>query len=108
MGKPLGISFFSWLAVRLRLAERPPDFKWREIIAASFLAGIGFTMSIFIADAAFESAALLAEAKLGVFAASLAAAVIGIGALAVTTRRREQVTARSPEGQPATAEAGAS
>ncbi len=108
IGKPLGISLFSWLAVRLRLAERPPDFQWREIIAASFLAGIGFTMSIFIADAAFESAALLAEAKLGVFAASLAAAVIGIGGLALTTRRREQVTARGTEGLPAAAEAGAS
>ena len=63
--------------IRLNLAELPPNVGWRQLIRASFLAGIGFTMSLFIASAAFNDAALLAEAKLGILMASILAGIIG-------------------------------
>ena len=55
VGKPLGISFFSWLAIRLGWAEMPAGVQWPQFISASFLAGIGFTMSLFISGAAFAT-----------------------------------------------------
>ncbi|GAB4468388.1 MAG: Na+/H+ antiporter NhaA [Anaerolineae bacterium] len=77
MGKSIGISLFSWLAVRLGLADLPEGLKWRQLVAASWLAGIGFTMSIFIANLAFEGSNLLEAAKFGIIIASLLAAVLG-------------------------------
>jgi NhaA family Na+:H+ antiporter len=77
LGKPLGITLFSYLAVRLGIAELPVNVGWRQIFAASWLAGIGFTMSLFIAGAAFTDAALLDQAKVGILAASLLAGLIG-------------------------------
>ncbi len=77
LGKPLGVTLLSWLAIRLGLAEMPGDIEWRQLISASFLAGIGFTMSLFIAGAAFKDPALLDEAKLGILVASLLAGLIG-------------------------------
>jgi NhaA family Na+:H+ antiporter len=55
LGKPIGIVGFSWLAIRLRLASLPGGVAWRQIIGVGVLAGIGFTMSLFIADLAFGS-----------------------------------------------------
>ncbi len=77
LGKVIGISLFSWLAVFFRLAQKPKGASWMAIIGVSFLGGIGFTMSLFIASLAFPSAAILAEAKLGIFAGSLIAGTIG-------------------------------
>jgi NhaA family Na+:H+ antiporter len=77
LGKPLGVTLFSWLAVRLRLAELPSGCGWRPLHAVSWLAGIGFTMSLFITGVAFGDGARVTEAKLGIFAASLLAAVMG-------------------------------
>lgn len=76
-GKPLGITLFSWLAVKSGLAALPKRVTWRHIRGAGWLAGIGFTMSIFVADLAFADKEQLAVAKLGVFCASLWAGVIG-------------------------------
>lgn len=76
VGKQLGVTFFAWLAVRARLAELPRGVGWREIYGVGWLAGIGFTMSLFIAHLAFDGASLLAVAKVGVLAASL---ISGIG-----------------------------
>jgi NhaA family Na+:H+ antiporter len=78
LGKPLGISLLSWVAIRLNFTELPPNFSWRQLISTSFLAGIGFTMSLFIASAAFDDIALLAEANLGISIASVLAGVIGL------------------------------
>ena len=85
IGKPLGISLLTWLAIRLNLAELPPNVGWRQLISASFLAGIGFTMSLFIASAAFNDAALLAEAKSGILIASILAGIIGSVLLVITS-----------------------
>jgi len=77
VGKPLGITLLTWLAVRLNLAELPRDVGWTQLISTSILAGIGFTMSLFIASAAFNDATLLAEAKLGILIASVLAGILG-------------------------------
>ena len=78
IGKPLGVMLVSWLAVRLRICALPPQMRWSHMLLAGLLAGIGFTMAIFIATLAFADAALLNAAKLGVLAASACAAVLGL------------------------------
>jgi NhaA family Na+:H+ antiporter len=75
-GKQIGITLFSWVSVRLRLASLPTGVGWKHIYGAGWLAGIGFTMSIFIATLAFESEDLQV-AKTAILAASLIAGVGG-------------------------------
>lgn len=77
LGKPLGILAFSWLAVRLRLADLPERVSWKQILGVGVLGGIGFTMSLFITNLAFRQSNLIADAKVGIFAASLLAGIIG-------------------------------
>jgi NhaA family Na+:H+ antiporter len=77
IGKPVGITLFAWLATRAGVAERPADTSWGMLHGAGWLAGIGFTMSLFIAALAFENAALLTQAKLGILTASLCAGAVG-------------------------------
>ncbi|GAB2189089.1 Na+/H+ antiporter NhaA [Sessilibacter sp. MAH4] len=86
IGKPLGISLFSWLAVRLKIASLPNDLNWSLVFSASILAGIGFTMAIFIANMAFTTE-LIASAKLGILLASLASGILGISLLFFLTRK---------------------
>lgn len=77
IGKPLGITLFSWLAVRVGLADKPADVTWGQLHAVGWLAGIGFTMSLFIAGLAFGGIELLPLAKTGILIASLIAGMIG-------------------------------
>lgn len=76
-GKPIGITLASWFAVKLKLALLPEGVSWREVHGASWLGGIGFTMSLFIAGLAFRQPALLNTAKAGIFAGSLLAGSVG-------------------------------
>jgi NhaA family Na+:H+ antiporter len=76
LGKPLGILGASFLAVRLGLAKLPAGIGWSALLGGGVLAGIGFTMAIFIAGLAL-SGPLLDVAKLGILVASAASAVIG-------------------------------
>src|SRR5690606_5746076 len=96
VGKPIGIMLASWLSVRLGWCQLPPDASWRGVLLVGCLGGIGFTMSIFVANLAFDSEALLNAAKLGVLAGSGCAAVIGltVGKLFVTRNSSER--ARAP------------
>ena len=87
LGKPVGIVAFGWLAVRAGLASRPPDIDWTMLVGGGLLAGIGFTMALFIADLAFDDA-LIDAAKLGILCASLVAAAGGLAVLAWATRGR--------------------
>jgi NhaA family Na+:H+ antiporter len=77
LGKPIGVLTFSWLAVRSGIAIRPPDLSWRMLAGGGLLAGIGFTMALFIANLSF-SKSLIDSAKLGIFLASVVSAVAGL------------------------------
>lgn len=77
-GKPLGVFGMSWIAVRMGWCQLPTDVSWGGISLIGLLAGIGFTMSIFIAMLAFGDETLLDAARLGVLAGSLIAAVLGL------------------------------
>ena len=78
VGTPVGITLASWLAVRLGLAAKPDAYSWRQLTGAGSLAGIGFTMSLFIAGEAFHSESVFSAAKLAIFIASLIAGVLGV------------------------------
>lgn len=77
VGKPVGIVLCSWLAVRSGSATLPVGVTWRHIAGAGLLAGVGFTMSLFISDLAFATPELKDGAKLGILAASLVAGIVG-------------------------------
>ncbi len=101
LGKSLGITLFSWVAVRLGVADLPYGVTWSQLFAASWLAGIGFTMSLFIASSAFEQPALLALAKMDILVASALAAVIGFALITVTSPKQEGVSTLADEAAPA-------
>ena len=98
IGKPLGVLGLSKLAVRLGLAQLPKGVNWRQVGGVGMLAGIGFTVSIFISSLAFDSDLYLAEAKTAVLAASVIAGVLGYLGL------RERATAREPAAAAASGE----
>ena len=77
VGKQLGITLFAWLAVKSGVSELPEGIRWRHVYGAGWLAGIGFTMSLFISDLAFSDGRLVDAAKLGILVASLIAGVVG-------------------------------
>jgi NhaA family Na+:H+ antiporter len=77
IGKPLGISLFAWSAARAGIAMLPDGIRWRDVIALGLIAGIGFTVSIFITNLAFAEEPLIMAAKIGIFAVSLIAATGG-------------------------------
>ncbi len=87
VGKFVGISMFAWLACRLRIATLPSGTTWSGILGVSAIAGIGFTVSIFVSGLAFGEGTNDTNAKLGILAASLIAA--GIGYLILTVRRSD-------------------
>ncbi|MEW6681444.1 MAG: Na+/H+ antiporter NhaA [Nitrospirota bacterium] len=93
VGKQVGIFLFAWGAVRAGLAALPSELGWRHIYGAAWLGGIGFTMSLFIANLAFAESALLSSAKLGILSASL---VAGLTGWAILSRTRAGGT-RTPE-----------
>ncbi|WP_139556737.1 Na+/H+ antiporter NhaA [Methylotetracoccus oryzae] len=87
LGKPLGVLGFSWLAVRSGIAILPPALGWRLLAGGSLLAGIGFTMALFIVNLAF-SGDLIESAKLGIFLASGVSALAGLALLALVLPRQ--------------------
>lgn len=87
LGKPLGVVGGSWLAVRLGWCRLPEQVTWPGILLVGMLAGIGFTMSIFIANLAFTDPSLLGAAKLGVLLGSLLSALVGLAWGMIYVRR---------------------
>lgn len=81
IGKPVGIMLMAWVAVKARLAELPAGVRWGHVAGAGLLGGVGFTMSIFVANLAFTDPAHVAEAKVAVLIASLVAGMAGYLAL---------------------------
>jgi NhaA family Na+:H+ antiporter len=79
LGKPVGIVLLSFLAIAIGLCQLPADLTWRHLIGAGFLAGIGFTMSIFITNLAFAGQPEVINAsKMAILVASMTAGVLGM------------------------------
>jgi NhaA family Na+:H+ antiporter len=77
LGKPIGIFFMSWLAVKLKISELPDQTQWPHVLGLGILGGIGFTMSIFIALLSFKNPQLQIEAKFAILTASILAGICG-------------------------------
>ena len=92
VGKPVGIAAAAWLAVRLGVAVKPAAYSWRQLAGAGALAGIGFTMSLFIAGQAFPSPTDFAAAKIAIFIASIMAGALGT----IVLWRRRDAAAPTP------------
>jgi NhaA family Na+:H+ antiporter len=93
LGKPLGILLFSWLTVRFGIANLPEGVTWKHLHAASWLGGIGFTMSLFIAALALPGVHQDMLAKIGILSASVVAATVGSLLLRVCTKQPTKVQA---------------
>lgn len=92
VGKPLGISLLTWLSSASGVASPPESICWKQIISASVLCGIGFTMSLFIAGLAYTEPTILDRSKIGILMASIIAGVIGSLLLRATTRKPDPFT----------------
>ena len=88
-GKPIGIFLFSLVAVKTGIAELPSGTKWRQVFALGIIAGIGFTMSIFIDGLAFNDTNLINIGKAAILGTSLVAAVVGCLAVYITSPRKK-------------------
>ena len=84
IGKPLGIITILFIAIKLGWCKLPNDLNWKSILGVGFLAGIGFTMSIFITLLAFENETIINNAKFIILLASLVAGLIGFISLKLT------------------------
>ncbi len=86
IGKPLGVFAFAWGSSRLGFASLPAGINWAQIFSAGMLAGIGFTMSFFIAALAFGEGSMLDQSKIGILSASILSAVAGLITLYFSTK----------------------
>jgi NhaA family Na+:H+ antiporter len=86
LGKPLGIFAFSWVAVKLKIAQLPEGVKWPAIFGIGALAGIGFTMALFIAGLALQGE-LLDASKVGILIGSSISALLGIAILLLSFKK---------------------
>lgn len=89
IGKPLGIFLFTFLAVAFGLCKLPTDLNWKSIFGVGFLAGIGFTMSIFVTLLAFENETIINNSKLVILISSLIAGIIGFTFLRLTLTKEK-------------------
>ena len=96
VGKPLGVMTLAYLSVKTGLAALPSGVTWRHVMGVSFLTGIGFTMSIFIANLAFGAGPLLDSAKVGILAASVVSGVLGAAVLIGVAKSANVNTERVP------------
>ena len=88
-GKLIGVTLFSWISIKLGAAELPEEVQFKQIIGIALLAGVGFTMSIFVANLAFfGNTILLDSAKAGILVGSLIAGVLGYVVLRVTSSNK--------------------
>ena len=77
LGKPIGVALFSWISVKLKMSDLPSQANWNHVIGLGLLAGIGFTMSIFISLLSFPDVESQTEAKFSILVASLLAGITG-------------------------------
>lgn len=88
VGKPVGIGAATWLAVRARAGELPQGVEWRHVLGGGMVAGIGFTLSLYIAALAFSDLQLIGTAKLAILAGSAISALAGVAVLLGMSRAR--------------------
>jgi NhaA family Na+:H+ antiporter len=88
VGKPIGITLFTWAAIKTGLAQMPAGATWLQVVGVGFIAGIGFTMSLFIGALAFGDGALMDQVRLGVLSGSLVATLVGAAILVVAAREK--------------------
>ena len=89
LGKFAGIFIVSWLAVKTKIASLATELNWGHLLGASLLGGIGFTMSIFITNLAFDNAIVITASKMSILLASVVAAVLGLLILKMNTTRKK-------------------
>jgi len=89
VGKPIGIFLFSYLAIKLGWSSLPPQMRWVHVWGVGLLAGIGFTMSMFITVLAFEQAEHIIAAKIAIMLGSLLSAILGVVWLLVFAKHHE-------------------
>jgi NhaA family Na+:H+ antiporter len=89
IGKPAGITVAAYLSVRFKAASLPPGIRWKHIIGLGSIAGIGFTMSIFIASLSFSSELPLTLAKVAIIVSSLFSAIAGLSILHLTLEKKD-------------------
>jgi NhaA family Na+:H+ antiporter len=92
LGKPIGVTIATYIGVKLNLGVLPPRTTLRTVIGLGFLAGIGFTVSLFITELAFKESLFADEAKLGIFVASAAAGIVGFLILRSARTPQEEFT----------------
>ena len=91
LGKPLGIIIFCFLGEKLNLATRPKDLNYTHILSVGFMSGIGFTMSIFVANLAYKDDILSIDmSKISILIASSIAAILGLLAVYLSTRNQDE------------------
>ncbi len=89
-GKPIGIFLFTWLSIRMRLAEKPIGTNWKQLFGVGILGGIGFTMSIFVTILAFTDHSIINDSKVAILVSSLLAGLIGYLWLKASFRKKKK------------------
>ena len=98
LGKPLGVLLATWLSLKIGIASMPRAATWQQIVGVAVLCGIGFTMSLFVANLALDGhKELLASAKIGILVASLTAGIVGGGIVALA-RSSQEMSERHHDG----------
>ncbi len=95
VGKPLGITLFASLGVSLGICALPSDIKWKNIIGAGMLGGIGFTMSIFVTLLAFDDAMIIDQSKIAILLASSISGILGFTWLILTLKKSREIKPKS-------------
>lgn len=90
VGKLIGVFSFSWISVKMNLASLPSNSRWKDMVGVAMLGGVGFTMSLFIANLSFDNVAILDKAKIGVLMASATAAVLGMLYLVIVLPKKQK------------------
>ncbi len=94
VGKPLGVFLFSFIAVATGICALPAGMKWKQVLGIGFLAGIGFTMSIFITLLAYSDDMLITESKISILLASLVSGILGYSWLHLLLKKPQRIPLR--------------
>jgi NhaA family Na+:H+ antiporter len=97
IGKPLGITLASWIAIKLKIAKKPRAASWKQISGVAMLGGIGFTMSIFVSILSFASPLFQLEAKFSILLASIISAAAGYIFLNYLSKKQSPIKVEQSE-----------